>query len=230
MATDRQIFELQVADLPLLNSGLQVSTVVQIENYDIDFQVPLQLLKQYFQSASSTAVLSGTTNPDNAQGNNGDFYLKSDASLYFKADGTWQLLYTPATFIGGNQAPSSGIGKPGDFYVDTTKGYFYQKGTSSWSLKAYGIQVTKVVDIPANTVMTADNIGTFRFQYTYNDSATFGDEPTLEVRLVVGTDREIYPIRTVRRKSGTSLNAIDIYFIGEAGNTVGVHAELLIKL
>jgi len=78
-------------------------------------------------------IISGTTAPNNAQGNNGDYYFKTTDPVTFygpKASGVWPAGVSlkgntgnpgadGRTILSGAGAPAVGIGNVGDFYIDT---------------------------------------------------------------------------------------------------------------
>lgn len=91
-------------------------------------------------------IYSGASEP----GNDGDFFMDAGVSgtrgyAYYKSAGAWSFLGTVRDPSGATGvistdllidygAPSSGLGNPGDLYVDRTGGDVYQKYPSGWYL------------------------------------------------------------------------------------------------
>jgi hypothetical protein len=91
---DKQIFQLDDIALQLLQSGVKIRFVAQVEGYDLDFAVSPDVLRQYFSGINTLKSYGGSNNPDNASGNNGDLYFQSNGKVYQKANGTWGLVAT----------------------------------------------------------------------------------------------------------------------------------------
>ncbi len=94
--------------------------------------------------ADGNTLRSGTTAPDNDDGENDDFYLNTDTSELYgpKTLGSWGE--DPISIIGatgadgrtifsGSGAPSGGTGENGDFYIDTSAFEIYgPKAAGVW--------------------------------------------------------------------------------------------------
>ena len=98
---------------------------------------------------SGSAWLTGSTVPDNSLGVDGDMYLRTTNGQYYKkVTGAWVSqgnLTGPAGSSGSNGAdgatwytgvvaPSGGLGKDGDFFINSVTDEYYQKVSGSWSL------------------------------------------------------------------------------------------------
>jgi hypothetical protein len=94
-------------------------------------------------SPNSGLFLSGTTDPDNATGLNGDFYLNTVTEELWgpKANNVWPD--QPINFKGilyGEDVPDSTVGVDGAFYLKTdTRDLFGPKTNGSWSLAAISL-------------------------------------------------------------------------------------------
>lgn len=111
--------------------------------------------------AAGATWRSGSAAPDDALGNNGDFYLRTtNSDVYLKAGGTWSVSTNikgaagtngsngsngsngtnGATWRSGSGAPSNGTGADGDFYLrtDTSDVYLRASGTYSIALNIKG--------------------------------------------------------------------------------------------
>jgi hypothetical protein len=99
--------------------------------------------------AAGNTILSGSTDPTDSVGNNGDYYINTATSTLFgpKANGTWPpgvSLVGPAgsngnpgangsTILSGTGAPSNTVGNNGDFYLDTNTWTIYgPKVNGTW--------------------------------------------------------------------------------------------------
>ena len=98
------------------------------------------------QGAPGSQIISGTDDPINAIGRNGDYYINLTAKTFFgpKASGVWPSGFSiigPSGAAGGNGAdgktilngvgaPSNALGNNGDFYYDTNVARFYGPKTS----------------------------------------------------------------------------------------------------
>ena len=99
--------------------------------------------------AAGNTILSGSTDPTDGVGNNGDYYINTATSTLFgpKANGNWLpgvSLIGPAgspgnpgapgnTVLSGAGAPSNSIGNNGDFYLDTSTWTIYgPKVNGTW--------------------------------------------------------------------------------------------------
>ena len=81
------------------------------------------------------SMLNGDGAPSSSLGNNGDFYLDTTNDRLYgpKSGGVWDTpknLVGPAgvdglTLLNGSGPPTSGVGKDGDFYIDTTNDKLY---------------------------------------------------------------------------------------------------------
>lgn len=91
---DKTIFQLPPLTLDILQSGVQVSFVAQVDGYDLDFQVSSSILLQYIGNNYQIGVSGGANAPDNAAGDNGDIYFKSDGTIYQKSNGVWSVKTT----------------------------------------------------------------------------------------------------------------------------------------
>jgi hypothetical protein len=89
-AEDKQIKQLPISPAEDLQGT--DSTVIQRDGVGTDYQVPLQELGAYFRSVNSVQSYSGSGVPDNALGDNGDFYKQANGHVYLKAGGKWELL------------------------------------------------------------------------------------------------------------------------------------------
>lgn len=94
MATDKEIFQLPDITLDILQSGVDISFVAQVEGYNLDFQVPSDVLLQYIGGNYQVGVSGGSTTPDNASGANGDIYFKSNGVVYQKVANSWVIKAT----------------------------------------------------------------------------------------------------------------------------------------
>ena len=107
---------------------------------------------------SAMNFLSGSGVPSNDVGANGDVYLNSvNGDLYKKESSTWSVIANlkglkgdagtngtnatngakgadGATWLSGATAPTSTLGKTGDFYLNTATSDVYSKATGSWVL------------------------------------------------------------------------------------------------
>jgi hypothetical protein len=96
MPIDKQIFDLPEGTATFLQSqlaiGAQISTIVQVEGYDLDFQIDLSELLRLINQNSTSTLYSGSKVPDNALGRNGDIYKQSNGKIYLKAGDAWQIL------------------------------------------------------------------------------------------------------------------------------------------
>lgn len=87
--------------------------------------------------------LSGTTDPDDGTGSDGDYYLNTDAMEYWgpkgdSTEGSWHSTGPTAlpsgTWLFGGGAPGDSLGDPGDYYFDwKASAYYGPKGATSWS-------------------------------------------------------------------------------------------------
>ncbi len=85
---------------------------------------------------------SGTGAPPIALGTTGDFYLDRNNGDVWERNGTgWSFATNlkgdagasaAGVWLTGNGAPSAGIGKNGDMYLDVGSGAFYQKANGNW--------------------------------------------------------------------------------------------------
>lgn len=102
--------------------------------------------------AAGNTILSGSVDPTDSVGNNGDFYINTATSTLFgpKANGTWPpgtSLVGPAgpsgnpgapgtngsAVLSGSGAPGNTIGNNGDFYLDTSTWTIYgPKANGVW--------------------------------------------------------------------------------------------------
>lgn len=103
MPIDKQIFDLPLADAKFLQAqlavGAQISTIVQVEGYDLDFQIDMVALLDFINSNTDAQLFTGTKVPDSAIGKNGDIYKQSNGKIYLKAGNGWQILNnTPQPF------------------------------------------------------------------------------------------------------------------------------------
>lgn len=89
MAVDKQILELPVSDLDLLNSGLDMAFAMQVAGHPVTYQVALEIILAYIQAKPVMNVYGGASNPDNAQGKAGDLYFQKNGKVYLKQGATW---------------------------------------------------------------------------------------------------------------------------------------------
>lgn len=96
--------------------------------------------------AAGSTILSGSVDPTDGVGNNGDYYINTSTSMLFgpKADGKWPpgvplggSTGSPGTsggvILSGAGAPSNSIGNNGDFYLDTNTWTLYgPKADGAW--------------------------------------------------------------------------------------------------
>jgi hypothetical protein len=96
MPIDKQIFDLPEGTATFLQAqlaiGSQISTIVQVEGYDLDFQIDLSELLAFINQNANAVLYSGAGVPDNAKGKNGDIYKQSNGKIYIKAGNAWQIL------------------------------------------------------------------------------------------------------------------------------------------
>ncbi|KUE85588.1 hypothetical protein E6A55_24350 [Cupriavidus necator H16] len=96
-------------------------------------------------AASSSAMLSGTTDPGPEIGKDGDFYLNTVTWMLFgpKANGTWPAGVSVAgtgntgaagnTILSGSVDPTDSVGNNGDYYINTsTSTLFGPKANGTW--------------------------------------------------------------------------------------------------
>lgn len=89
-------------------------------------------------TSSSTVVISGSGNPSNSLGINGQFYIDAVSGNIWgpKASGVWPstpAYSTAGDMLSGVGAPGSSIGIVGQFYTDSTSGAIYgPKTLSGW--------------------------------------------------------------------------------------------------
>ncbi|MDF3881170.1 hypothetical protein [Cupriavidus basilensis] len=95
--------------------------------------------------ASGNTILSGTADPTDSVGNNGDYYINTTTSMLFgpKANGTWPAGVAlggggssgsgGGVVLAGAGAPGNGIGNNGDYYLDTNTWTLYgPKANDTW--------------------------------------------------------------------------------------------------
>ncbi|WP_116380837.1 hypothetical protein [Cupriavidus taiwanensis] len=88
--------------------------------------------------AAGSTILSGSVDPTDSVGNNGDYYINTSTSTLFgpKANGTWpagvplgSATGTPppsgGTVLSGTGAPANSLGNNGDYYLDTSTWTLY---------------------------------------------------------------------------------------------------------
>jgi hypothetical protein len=127
MAIDKQIFELPVATLLQLTSGAQVGFVAQIAGYDLDFQVTPEVLQQLFGNTTGSTKYTGSSNPDPANGRNGDVYVQDNGKVYIKTSGAWQLVKDPTiSSLPPVYIPIEGIPDQ-DVDLDIPAGYYGER-------------------------------------------------------------------------------------------------------
>lgn len=96
-------------------------------------------------AASSSAMLSGTTDPGPEIGKDGDFYLNTVTWMLFgpKANGVWPAGVSVAgtgntgtagnTILSGSVDPTASVGNNGDYYINTsTSTLFGPKANGTW--------------------------------------------------------------------------------------------------
>lgn len=117
---------------PITYSGDELDFPLPEEGYYIGWSDD-GLLENKLPPAS---FFSGSAVPDDADGNNGDFYFRTNGDVYKKVFGTWVVQFSaigpqgdPGTpgptgqtgngILNGSGAPSDSLGNDGDFYLDT---------------------------------------------------------------------------------------------------------------
>ncbi len=97
-----------------------------------------------------TAILTGTTAPDNANGNDGDSYVNTvTGATYKKAGGVWTADggnvkgADGASILSGTIAPDNANGNDGDSYVNTTTGATYKKAGGVWTADGGNVKGAK---------------------------------------------------------------------------------------
>ena len=97
--------------------------------------------------SSGGTWLTGSDAPDDANGDDGNYYFKTGSdlnagSIYRKSGGKWGLLFDIdggdiATWLTGAGAPGSTTGEKGDFYFRTSNGFVYEKTSATvWTYRA----------------------------------------------------------------------------------------------
>jgi len=86
-------------------------------------------------TSETTVVISGSGNPGNTLGLNGQYYVDSTSGNIWgpKASGIWPptpAYSTAGDMLSGSGAPSSGLGINGQYYTDSTTGAIYGPKTS----------------------------------------------------------------------------------------------------
>ena len=90
-----------------------------------------------------TTILTGSGNPINGNGNNGNYYRDTATqNLWYKNAGTWALIGTlvPGLAEGamivrtGAGVPSNGLGYDGEHYRDTVNQDIYFKTAGTWAV------------------------------------------------------------------------------------------------
>jgi hypothetical protein len=91
----------------------------------------------------------GTALPSNLFGDAGDFYwLTGNGAVYQKVGPVWTLVGSIAgpqgiqgiqgeqgsLWLFGSGAPSASIGRPSDYYMDTTTSQVWHKATTTWAV------------------------------------------------------------------------------------------------
>ncbi|WP_236901308.1 hypothetical protein [Cupriavidus necator] len=96
--------------------------------------------------AAGSTILSGSVDPTDGVGNNGDYYINTSTSTLFgpKANGTWPAGVPLGSATGspppsggavltGAGAPANSLGNNGDYYLDTTTWTLYgPKADGAW--------------------------------------------------------------------------------------------------
>lgn len=98
---DKQIIELPIASIGDITGDSRF--VFQNSNTSPDYQVKMSMLLTYLgnNGIGDFNILGGTTNPDNATGNNRDIYFKANGSVFKKIAGSWVLKVTGTFPAGG---------------------------------------------------------------------------------------------------------------------------------
>lgn len=92
-----------------------------------------------------STLLDGETVPDDADGEDGDYYFRHNGEVYFKDSGSWALVFTipygNTLFITDDDPPAGGTGVDGDFaIVESDIVRLFRKESGSWVFKK---QITK---------------------------------------------------------------------------------------
>ena len=95
--------------------------------------------------ALSQKTLTGTTAPDDADGNTGDFYINtSNNYIYKKGIDAWEQINSGETTISGPEEPTSEQGSSNNYYIQDTNYKIYKKVDENWVLQ--NIDKTKEID------------------------------------------------------------------------------------
>lgn len=162
-------------------------------------------------------ILSGTSNPTNATGANGDFYLNTTTLTLFgpKALGVWPpgvtIKGTDAnTLLNGSGSPSNSIGLDGDFYLDTDiYTVFGPKLNGDWP---EGTSLIFTPSEPAEIDIPEGSLIPFEINYAANYSE-YGNNPTLliDMKIEISKRRVIYDVIVEKNYFESMLSTILIY-------------------
>lgn len=169
------------------------------------------------QGPRGNSMLSGTADPVNSIGLNGDFYFNTTtltvfgpksagiwpAGVSIKGEGTNALLY-------GNSNPSNSLGKNGDFFLNTTSYTLYgPKADNDWP------QGVSLIYQPAEAITVNIPEGS-SIPYIIPYAAEFGEfgnDPVVTVDLIASNNirRSVNDVMIEKRYSAGSLNTIHVY-------------------
>jgi hypothetical protein len=138
--------------------------------------------KQYRgpQGPKGTGILSNTSNPIAAIGNDGEFFINTTTNTLFgpKASGAWPTtgvsLIGPkgSSVLNSNTNPIASVGNDGDFFINTTTNtLFGPKASSAWpatGVSLIGPKGSSVLGANTNPIASVGNDGDFFINTTTN--------------------------------------------------------------